>query len=94
MRTDRSARDFQSRNKPRHTQIAITLRFYRKLSVIALPFEIFRRLNAPSTALCVRNVVRVFSVVEVSPDTRKSYAFADFDDKYTLFLSHLIYFGV
>ena len=74
------ARVFQRRNKPRYTQIAIALRFCRKLSVIALPFEIFRRLNAFFTALYVRNVVHAFSSIEVSPDTRKSQSLFDFDE--------------
>ena len=57
MRTDRSARVFQRRNKPRHTKIAIIHRFWRQLFVISLPFEIFRSLNAIFTALCVQKGV-------------------------------------
>ena len=71
MRAERSARVFRRRNKPRYTQTAIIRRFCRKLRVIALPFQIFRRLNARFTALFVQNVVHAFSVVETSPDTRK-----------------------
>ena len=63
------ARVFQSRNKPIYTQIVIIFRFWRKLSVICLPFEIFRRLNPPSTALCVRYVVHAILRVKTSPDT-------------------------
>ena len=80
MRALCSARDFESKNKPRYTQIAFTLRFWRKLSVVSLPFEIFRRLNALFTALCLWNVLHAFSSVEVCPDTRKSQSFADFDE--------------
>ena len=57
MRADRSARAFQRRNEPRHKQIAIIRRFCPNLCVISLPIEIFRRLNALFTALCVQNVV-------------------------------------
>ena len=57
MRAERSARVFQRRNKPRHKQIAIIRRFSPNLFVISLPIEIFRRLNALLTALCVQNVV-------------------------------------
>ena len=71
MRADRSARDLQRRNKPRHKQIAIIRRFCPNLCVISLPIEIFRRLNANFTALCVQNGVHAFSTVETSPDTRK-----------------------
>ena len=56
MRADRSARAFQRRNEPRHTKIAIIHRFWRQLCVMSLPFEIFRRLNALFTTLCVENV--------------------------------------
>ena len=71
MRAERSARLFHRRNKSRYTQIAIIRRFCRKLSDISLPFEIFRRLNALFTALCVQNVVHAFFIVETSPDTPK-----------------------
>ena len=94
MRAERSARDFQRRNKPRHKQIAFIRRLCPNLCVIPLPVEILRRLNALFTALCVQIVVHAISSVETSPDTRKSQSFIDFDDNYTLFLSHLIYFGV
>ena len=47
----------QRRNKPTHTQIAIVRRFCPNLCVISLPIEIFRRLKAIFTALCVQNVV-------------------------------------
>ena len=57
MRAERRARVFHYRNKPRHTQIAIIRRFCPKLWVISLPFEIFRRLSALFTTLCVQNVV-------------------------------------
>ena len=46
MRAECSARVLQRRNKLRHTQIAIIRRFCRKLCVISLPLEIFRRWNA------------------------------------------------
>ena len=138
MRADRSARDFQCRNKPRHKQIAIIRRFCPNSCAISLPNEIFRRLNALLTALCVqivvhdcsaaskqahtqayRNhssiltkfmryfspieiyrrlnalftalcvqiVVHAISSVETNPDTRKSQSFVDSDNSYALFLS-------
>ena len=78
LHANRRTRVFQRRNKPRHKQIAIICRFWRKLSVISLPFDIFRRLNALFTALCVRNVVHAFSSVGTSSDTLKSLSFANF----------------
>ena len=78
MRADRSACALQRRNEPRHTKIAIIHRFWRQLCVISLPFEIFRRLNALFTALCVPNVVHAFSSAETSSDTSKSQSFVDF----------------
>ena len=41
MRAERSSRDFQHRDETRRTQIAIIPRFFSKLCVISLPFEIF-----------------------------------------------------
>ena len=41
MRAERSSRDLQHRDETRRTQIAIILRFFSKLCVISLPFEIF-----------------------------------------------------
>ena len=71
MRAERRARVIQRRNKPTHTQLAIVRRFSPNLCVISLPIEIFRRLNALLTALCVQNVVHAFSIIETGPDTRK-----------------------
>ena len=92
MRAERSARDFQRRNKSRHKQIAFIRRLCPNLCVIPLPFEIFRRINALFTALCVQIVVHALSTVETSPDTSKSQSFVDSDNNYALFLSHLSYF--
>ena len=94
MHAERSARVFHRRNKPRHTQIAIIRRFRRKLRVISPPLQIFRRLNALFTALCVQNVVRVLYVVETSPDAHKSQEIVDFLENYAIFLSRLRYFDV
>ena len=69
MLAESSARVFRRRNKPRYTQTVTIRRFCRKLSDMSLPFEIFRRLNALSTVLCLQKVVHAFSVVETSPDT-------------------------
>ena len=71
MLAEPSARVVRRRKKPRYTQTAIIRRFCRKLRVIALPFQIFQRLNALFTALCVQNVVHAFSMVETSPDKLK-----------------------
>ena len=89
-----SARVFQGRNKPRYTQIVIICRFCRKLSVISLPFQIFRCLNALFTALCLWNAVHAVSSVETIPDTHKSHSLADFDENEDLFLFRLIYLDV
>ena len=79
MRAERSARVIRRRNKPKHTQIATVGRFWRKLSSISLPFEIFRSLNALFTESCVQNVVHALSSVETGQDTRKSQSFVDFE---------------
>ena len=94
MRAEISARVFQRRNEPRQAKIAIIHRFWRQLCVISIPFEIFRRLNALFTALCVQVVVHAISSVETSPDTRKPQSFVDSDNNYALFLSRLRYFVV
>ena len=94
MRADRSARDFQRRNKPRHKQIAIIRQFCPNLCGISLPIEIFLRLNALFTALCVQNGVHAFSIVERGPHKRKSQSFVDSDNYYALYLSRLRYFDV
>ena len=77
---ERSVRVFQRRKRTKHTQIAIIRRFFRKLSDISFPFEIFRRLNALFIALCARNVVHAISSVKTRPDARKSQSFVDFFD--------------
>ena len=94
MRAERSARVIQRRNKPTHTQIATIVRFWRKLCVISLQLKIFRCLYAVFTALCVPNLVHAFSIIETSPDTRKSQSFVDFVENYDLFLSRLRHFDV
>ena len=65
-----------------------------KIKRYFLPFEIFRRLNALFTALCVQNVVRVLYVVETSPDSGKTLSFVDFDENYAIFLSRSRYCDV
>ena len=94
MRAERSAPVLQRRRNPRHTQIAITPRFWRKLSVISLPFQIFRRLNTRLTPICTQNVVHAFSIVESSPDKRESQSVVDFVEHYAIFLSRSRYFDV
>ena len=76
---ERSPSVFQLRNKPTHTQIATIGRCWRKLFVISLKFQIFRRLNAFFTALYVQNVVHSLSSVETSQDRRKPQSFVDFE---------------
>ena len=68
---ERSTSAFQRRNKTGNTQIAIIRRFWRRLSVISLPFLIFRRLNDIFTELWVQNLVHASSSVETSPDASK-----------------------
>ena len=60
-------------------KFAITRRYCPKLSVTSLPFELFRRSNAPFTALCLQNVVHTLPSAETRPDIRKSRSFVDFD---------------
>ena len=69
MRAERSARDFQRRNKPRHKQIAIIRRYCPNLCVIPLPIELFHRLNALFTALCVQDVVHDYSATSKQAHT-------------------------
>ena len=75
MRAERSARAVRRRNKHRCTQIAINRRFCRKLSDISFPFMIFRRLNAPFTALCVQNVVHA-----CPPASKQAQMFANYNN--------------
>ena len=70
MRAESSARVFQRRNRPRHAQIAIIRRFWKKLRDISIPFEIIPRLNALFTPFYIQKVVHAFSSDETSPDTR------------------------
>ena len=65
---------------PGHMQIAIIRLFERKLGDISFPFVIFRRLNATFTPFYMQNVVHMISIVETSPETRKSQSFVDFDE--------------
>ena len=80
LHAERSAYDFQRRNKPRNTQIAVIHRFWRQLSVISFPFEIFRYLHSLFTPFYMQNVVHMISSAETSPETRKSPSFVDFND--------------
>ena len=80
LHANRCARVFQRRNKTGNPQIAIIRRFWRRLSVISIPFVIFRPLNAIFTPFYMQNVVHAFSSVEKSPGTRKSQSLADFDE--------------
>ena len=94
MRAEHSTHVFQRRNKPRHMQIAIIRRYCQNLCVIPLPIEIFRRLNALFTALCMQIEVHALASVETIPETSKSQSFVDSDNNYALFLSRLRYFDV
>ena len=69
MRAERSAHVFQRRNNPTHKQIAIVRRFCPNLCVISLPIEIFCRLNAILTALCVQDVVHDYSATSKQAHT-------------------------
>ena len=62
----------QRRKKPTHKQIAIIRRFCSNLCVISLPIEIFRRLNALFTTLCVQNVVFDCSAVSKQAHTQEN----------------------
>ena len=80
LHAERSAYDFHRRNKPTHTQIVIIRRFWGRLIVISIPFEIFPRLHSLFTPFYMQNVMHMISRVETSPETRKSQSFVDFDD--------------
>ena len=80
LHAERSAYDFQCRNKPRNTQIAIIRRFQRKLGDISFPFAIFRSLNALFTPFYMQSVVHMISSAETGQETRKSQSFVDFDE--------------
>ena len=60
MRAERSSRDFQRRDETRRTQIAIILRFFSKLCVISLPFEIFTSFTRSFYFILNAKRVRVF----------------------------------
>ena len=87
---DCSAASKQAQTQANRNHSSILSKFMRYFS----PIEIFRRLNALFTALCVQIVVHAISGVETSPDTRKSQSFVDSDNNYALFLSRLRHFGV
>jgi hypothetical protein len=55
--------------------------FGEKLSVIAMPLEIFRRLNGQITASYAQNTVHAVSTVETSPTTRKTRLYVVFNEK-------------
>ena len=80
LRAERSAHVSQRRNKPRTSKIAIIRRFCRKLSVISIPFKIFRHFKTVFTPFYMQNVVHALSSVETSPETQKSQSFVDFDE--------------
>jgi hypothetical protein len=58
-------------NKPDNSQNATIHRFWRKMYVIALSFEIFRRINNQVTAFDAQNIVHDVLSLETSPTTRK-----------------------
>jgi hypothetical protein len=51
------------------------------MTVISVPFEIFRRLNAQITAFYAQNIVHALLSVEASPTTRKTRPFLILDKK-------------
>ena len=94
MHAERATRVFKRRNRPRHTQIAIFRRFWKKLRDMSIPFEIIPRLNALFTPFYMQNVVHTFSSTEKRPKTRKSQSFVYFDENCALFHSRLRYHHV
>jgi hypothetical protein len=52
------------------------------MNVIALSFEIFRRIDTQVTAFDAQNIVHDVLSLETSPTTRKLPQFVDFDEKW------------
>jgi hypothetical protein len=94
LRSEHSARCIKRRNKDNNSQNRIVRRFRRKLTVISIPIEIFRRISAHITASYGQKIVHAVLSVELSPTTRKTRSFVDLDEKWPWFLSRLRYFDV
>jgi hypothetical protein len=51
------------------------------MAVIAIPLELFRRVNAPITEFYAQNAVHPLLSVETIPETRETLSFVDFGEK-------------
>jgi hypothetical protein len=80
LHAEHSARWGKRRNEPNNSHNTIIRPFWRKLVIIAIPLEIFRRLNAQSTIRYAQKTVHAVLHVETSPTTRKTRSFVDFDE--------------
>ena len=78
LHAERTARVFQRRNKPRHTQFTIIYRFCPKLTVISPRLRFLRRLHARFSPFYMQYVLHACSTVDTSPETRKLQWFDDF----------------
>jgi hypothetical protein len=78
---EHTARCTKHRNKPNNLPNAIIRRFERKMSVISIPLEIFRRINVRISAFYLQNIVHALLSVVTNPTTRTTRSFVDFDEK-------------
>jgi uncharacterized protein YbcV (DUF1398 family) len=81
LHVEHRARCTKRRNKPSHKQNAINRRYSREMTTNAFPLEIFRRLNAHTTAFYAHNMVHVVLSVETSPATSKTRSIVDIHEK-------------
>jgi hypothetical protein len=94
LRVEHGARCSKRRYKPNNSQCVIIRLFCRKMTVIGIPFEIFRRVNAQTTAFYAHNMVRVVLSVESSPATSKTRSIVDIHEQWPQLPSRSTYFDV
>jgi hypothetical protein len=78
---EQCARRMEPRNQTNNSQNANIRCFCRNMTVIFLPIEIFRRLNAQITAFDAQNIVHDILSLETRPGTRTMRTFVDFVEK-------------
>jgi hypothetical protein len=94
LRAEHSAHRSMIRNKPNNSQNSIIRRLRRKMSVISIPIEIFRRISAQITPSYGQHIVHAVLSVETNPTPRKTRSFVDFVEEWPWLLSRLRYFDV
>jgi hypothetical protein len=77
LRSEHSAHRSMLRKKPKTSQNAILLRYFRKMTVTSIPIEIFRRVSGQLTASYGQNIVHTVVCFATSPTTRKTQSFYD-----------------